>query len=100
MFGVLFPVWVKLAANPASIVMLVAEVVEVVLELKLSGTAALPASPTSAMMLLYEPAAPDPIVMGVTKLKPLSGVEPAKVQVVLVAGVVPKPLGSVPIKHH
>ena len=80
--------------------MLVAEVDEVVLELKLSGTAALPASPTSAIILVYDPAAPDPIVVGVTRLKPLSGVEPAKVQVVLVAGVVPKPPGNVPIKHH
>jgi hypothetical protein len=40
----------KLAASGAPMVMLVAEVVEDVLVLKLSGTAGLPASPTSAVM--------------------------------------------------
>ena len=90
----------KLAARAELMVRLVADVVEVVLELKLSGTAAFPASPTSAIMPVYDPAAPDPIVVGVTRLKPLSTVDPANIQVVLVLGVVPKPLGNVPLKHH
>jgi hypothetical protein len=81
-------------------VMLVAEVVEDVLEPKLSGTAKLPASPTSAMMPGYDPAAPAPMVVAVVRLKPLSGVEPPNVQVLLVGGVAPKPPGSVPVKHH
>jgi hypothetical protein len=78
-------------------VMLVAEVVEDVLELKLSGTAALPASPTSAVMAGYDPAAPAPTGLAVT-LKPFSKVEPANVQVLLGAPV--KPPGSPPVRHH
>ena len=74
--------------------MLVAEVVEVVLELKLSGTAALPASPTVAVMPLPVPA----LALLALRLKPGSVVEPANVQVVLGAPV--KPPGSVPVKHH
>ena len=78
-------------------VMLVAEVVDDVLELKLSGTAAFPASPTSAVMAVYDPAAPAPTGLAV-KLKPLSVVVPANVQVLL--GAPANPPGSPPVRHH
>ena len=79
--------------------MLVAEVVEDVPELKLSGTAALPASPTSAVIAVYgdAAAAPAATVLAV-RLKPFSVVVPANVQVLLGAPV--KLPGSVPVRHH
>jgi hypothetical protein len=66
---------------------------------KLSGTAALPASPASAVMFLYglEPESPEVITVGVVSLKVSSFVEVPVPQVVLVAGVVAKPPGSVPV---
>jgi hypothetical protein len=66
---------------------------------KPSGTAALPVSPASAVMFLYglELEAPEAMVVAVVRLKLSSKVEPPNVQLVLVLGVVPKPLGNVPI---
>jgi hypothetical protein len=78
-------------------VMPVAEVLEDVLEVMLSGTAALPASTTSAVIPGYAPAAPAPTGLAV-RLKPLSKVVPANVQVLL--GAPAKPPGSPPVRHH
>jgi hypothetical protein len=66
---------------------------------KLSGTATLPASPTSAVMFLYglEPESPEVITVGVVSLKVSSTVEVVFPQLVLVLGVVAKPSGSVPV---
>ena len=77
--------------------MLVAEVVDDVPELKLSGTAALPASPTSAMMPGYAPAAPEDTGLAV-RLKASSVVDDPTPQVLL--GAPEKPAGSGDVIHH
>ena len=76
--------------------MLVAEVVEDVWELKLSGTAPLPASPTSPAMPGYVPAAFAATGFAV-RLKVFSFVELVVPQLVLAP---PNPLGNVPVIHH
>ena len=97
------PVCVRVAARAALTVMPVAEVVEYVLVLKASGTAAFPASPTVAVILLADPA----LALAEVSVKPLSKVEVEpfdNVQLVLVPPDSAKPsVASVPVPtvtHH
>lgn len=70
-------------------------VVPEVLGLKLPGTAAFPASPTSPVMFAN---VPEVVTEAAVKLKPDSGVDVVVPQVVLGAPV--KPPGRVPVTHH
>ena len=86
--------WVKLAKSALLIVIWVATVVDDP-EVKPSGTAALPASPTDAVMLLADPALAEPVV----KINPGSVLAPPVVQVLLGTDV--KPNGAIPaVRHH